>query len=182
MSFKEFWSWNEFEGFVIFSNIRVKDEVNFFIRELLEIFYFPSSFIVELESFKGDFWKVSALSNYQSLGIKSMISLFILLWLAVGTSSFLSNVVEMIRLYCKNVQRSLSDYGKLVWNFPLWYSIYMYRLSELKSSLLLWFKNMHWTRISSIDVAVRKLLLVKCSQALKEHSQVWDNFWQMKAL
>ena len=51
MSFKEFWSGNEFEWFVIFSNIRVKDEVNFFIRELLEIFYFPSSFIVELESF-----------------------------------------------------------------------------------------------------------------------------------
>ena len=40
--FKEVWPWNEFEGIaVLFSSIRLKGEVNFFIREFLEVFYSP---------------------------------------------------------------------------------------------------------------------------------------------
>ena len=46
LSFKEVWSWNEIESFVIFSTIRMKGEVNFFIREILKVFYFRSAFIV----------------------------------------------------------------------------------------------------------------------------------------
>ena len=46
VSLKEIWPWNEFERYVVlFSTIRLKGEVNFFIRELLEVFYFPSAFI-----------------------------------------------------------------------------------------------------------------------------------------
>ena len=51
VSFKEVWPWNEFERFVVFSTIRLKAEVNFFIREFLEVFYFPSDFIVVAENF-----------------------------------------------------------------------------------------------------------------------------------
>ena len=46
MSFKKVWSCNEFERFVVFSTIRLKGEVNFLIRELLQVFYFPNAFIV----------------------------------------------------------------------------------------------------------------------------------------
>ena len=49
-SFKEVWPWNEFERFVVFSTIRLKGEVNFFIRQFLEVFYFPSAFIDVIES------------------------------------------------------------------------------------------------------------------------------------
>ena len=41
-----------------------------------------------------------------------------------------------------------------------------YGLSELKSSLVCGFKNMGWSRMFFIDVGVRKLLLVNCSQTL----------------
>ena len=37
--------------FVVFSTIRLKREVDFFIREFLVVFYFPSAFIVVSESF-----------------------------------------------------------------------------------------------------------------------------------
>ena len=47
----EVWPWNEFERFVLFSTVRLKAEVNFFIREFLEDFYFPSDFIVVAENF-----------------------------------------------------------------------------------------------------------------------------------
>ena len=53
VSFKEVWLWNEFEKFVVFSTIRLKSEVNFFIREFLVVFYFPSDFTVVAEKF----WK-----------------------------------------------------------------------------------------------------------------------------
>ena len=33
---KKVWSWNEFERFAVFSTIRLKDEVNFFIIEFLD--------------------------------------------------------------------------------------------------------------------------------------------------
>ena len=42
----------------------------------------------------------------------------------------------------------------------------IYEFSELESSLVCWFKNMGWSRISSIDLGVGKLLVMKCSQAL----------------
>ena len=51
VSFKEVCSWNEFERVVVFSTIRMKAELNFFIREFLEVFYFPSDFIVVAENF-----------------------------------------------------------------------------------------------------------------------------------
>ena len=40
-SLKEVWPRNEFESFVIFSTIRLKSEINFFIREFMEVFHFP---------------------------------------------------------------------------------------------------------------------------------------------
>ena len=49
--FKKVWSWNEFKSFVVFSTIRLKDKVNFFYREFLEVLYFPSAFIVVIEIF-----------------------------------------------------------------------------------------------------------------------------------
>ena len=46
VSFKEVWPWNEFERFVVlFSISRLKGEINFFIRDFLEVFYFPNAFI-----------------------------------------------------------------------------------------------------------------------------------------
>ena len=46
VSFKKVWSWNEFGRFVVlFSTIRLSGEVNSFIIEFLEVFYFPSAFI-----------------------------------------------------------------------------------------------------------------------------------------
>ena len=48
--FREVWPWNEFESFDVFSTIRLKAEVTFFIREFLEVFYFPSDFIVVAEN------------------------------------------------------------------------------------------------------------------------------------
>ena len=49
---------NEFESFVVFSTTRLKAEVNFFIREFLEAFYFPSDFIVVAENFYKEFVKI----------------------------------------------------------------------------------------------------------------------------
>ena len=51
MFLKEVWQRNEFEIFVVFSTIRLKGEVNFFIGEFLEVFYFPSDFLVIAEKF-----------------------------------------------------------------------------------------------------------------------------------
>ena len=48
--FKEVQPRNEFHRIVIFSTIRLKGAVNFFIRQFLEIFYFPSAFIAVIES------------------------------------------------------------------------------------------------------------------------------------
>ena len=42
---------NGFEIFVVFSTIRLRSKVYFFIREFLEVFYFPSNFIVVAENF-----------------------------------------------------------------------------------------------------------------------------------
>ena len=55
MSFKEVWSRNEFERFVVFNSIRLKADVNFFIREFLEVFYFPGDFIAVAENFEKRF-------------------------------------------------------------------------------------------------------------------------------
>ena len=51
LPFKEVCSWNEFERFIVFSTIRLKAEVNLFIREFLKVFYFPSDFIVVAKNF-----------------------------------------------------------------------------------------------------------------------------------
>ena len=45
---KEVWPLNEFERFAV-------GEVNYFIRKFLEVFYFPSDFIVVAEDFKKGF-------------------------------------------------------------------------------------------------------------------------------
>ena len=45
ISFKEVSSRNEFKRSIVFATIRLTSEVNFFIRKLLEVFYFPSAFI-----------------------------------------------------------------------------------------------------------------------------------------
>ena len=47
--FKKFWPWNEVERFVVLGLLQ--GEVNFFIREFLEVFYFPSDFIIVAENF-----------------------------------------------------------------------------------------------------------------------------------
>ena len=65
-----------------------------------------------------------------------------LLWFAVGKSSSLQNIVEEIKPGCRNLQRSEI----------------MVNLSEIflggmmQSSLVCGFKDMGWTRISSIDM------------------------------
>ena len=48
---KGVWPSNKFERFVVFSTNRLKGVVNFFIREFLKVFYFPSDFIVVVENF-----------------------------------------------------------------------------------------------------------------------------------
>ena len=57
VSFKEVWPWNEFERFVVFTTVRLKDKINFFIREFLEVLYFPSVFIVVTKLLKESFGK-----------------------------------------------------------------------------------------------------------------------------
>ena len=51
VSLKEVWPLNEFERFVVFSTIRLNGEMNFFIREFVKVFYFPSDFIVAGKNF-----------------------------------------------------------------------------------------------------------------------------------
>ena len=46
------WQRNKFESFVVVGTIRLKREVNFFIRELWKSFTFlPSDFIIVVENF-----------------------------------------------------------------------------------------------------------------------------------
>ena len=49
--FKEICPLIEFERFVVFSTIKLKDEVNIFIREFLIVFHFTSAFVIVIESF-----------------------------------------------------------------------------------------------------------------------------------
>ena len=85
ISFKNVWPWNKFERYVVFSE--VNKEVNFFIREFLEFSYFPSAFIVVIESLEKRFLRSVCLKNwcfenfliltgsfYLLLEIKSIIS------------------------------------------------------------------------------------------------------------
>ena len=92
--FKELCPWNEFESFVVFITNRLKDEITFFIGEFLEVFYFPGIFTSVIKHF----WEGSILSKcFQSLGVKFIISLFVISWLTEEKSKFLSNIVEEIR-------------------------------------------------------------------------------------
>ena len=50
MFLKKVWPWHEFEKFFLFSTNWLKGEVNFFIREFLEVFYFSIDFIVIAEN------------------------------------------------------------------------------------------------------------------------------------
>ena len=75
---KEVWPWNEFKGFDVFSTIRLKVEVNFFIREFLQVFYFPIDFIVVAENFYNGFLRSFSSTNcFQSLGIEPIISFMV---------------------------------------------------------------------------------------------------------
>ena len=93
---------------------------------------------------------------------ESIISFYILLWLAVGKPSFSSNVVEEIRSGCRSLQRSL-----IMVNLSEIFLGGMQKkhgLSKVKAILVCGFKNMCSSIISSTDVGVGNLLLVKCSQ------------------
>ena len=73
---REAWLWNEFESLVVFSTIRLKGEVNFFIEQFFEVFYFPKD--LQQKVAENDFREVSVLSKcFQSLGIELIISLYI---------------------------------------------------------------------------------------------------------
>ena len=181
VTFQKVWSWNEFEKFIVFSTIRLKGAKNFFMREILEVFYFSSTFIVvKWKAFKKDFWEILVLSKYfQSLRIKFIISLYISFWLA--------NVLEEVTLGCRNIQS-----GKFVRNIPEWDAIeiqvigatvpllkkwrFSLRISSVnvtKSSFLrIWShslkKSLMQNFIFCADSRINagKLLLVKCSQPL----------------
>ena len=101
------WIWK-----VVFSTItnyiRYKGEVNFFIREFWKSFSdFDSDFIVATESFYKRF-----LRSFSSKQVFPIIANWVqcnfiyLLWLTLGKSSFLQNIVEEIRPGCRNLQRS----------------------------------------------------------------------------
>ena len=55
VSFKDVWPRNEFERFVVFSTTKLKTEGNFFIKEVLEVFYFLIEFIIVGENFQKGF-------------------------------------------------------------------------------------------------------------------------------
>ena len=74
----EVWSWNKFERYVVVSTIRLKGEVNFFIREFWKSFTFLVTLLLYEKIFKNYFWEVSVLSKcFQSLRIEPIISLYI---------------------------------------------------------------------------------------------------------
>ena len=72
--------------------------------------------------------------------------------MAVGKSSFLRNVIEEIRPGCRNLQRSLIMVNSSELFLVGCYRNTGYQTSELKSSLVCWFKNMGWSRISFINM------------------------------
>ena len=75
---------------------------------------------------------------------KSVVILYILLWMTVEKPSFLQNVAEEIRPGCRNLQKSV-----IMVNFSeilLGGIQYKKGLSELKSSLMCRFKDMGWCR------------------------------------
>ena len=55
VSFKEVWPWNKFERCVVLNTIRLRAELNFFITEILEVFYFLSDFFFVAENFLNGF-------------------------------------------------------------------------------------------------------------------------------
>ena len=67
VNLKEVWPWTKFERCVVVSAIRLKGEVNFFMREFWKSF----AFLVIFFRSKKDFGKVPVLSNrFQLLGIE----------------------------------------------------------------------------------------------------------------
>ena len=72
MLLKVVWPWNDFESFVEFSTIRLQGEVNFVIKEFLEVFYFASDFtVVAKKNWKrfvrsSNNWELSPLEVYIS--------------------------------------------------------------------------------------------------------------------
>ena len=67
-----------FKDFLYLVLIRLKGEVNFFIREFLEVFYFPSEFYCCSRIFLKEVFEKIQFKFFQSLGIDPVISLYIL--------------------------------------------------------------------------------------------------------
>ena len=80
---RTFGQWNEFERFVVlFSTIRLKGEVNFCTsRSFLKVFYLPSAFI-GIGSYSGIFHLKSFSKCFQPWGIKYLVNLYIILYVA----------------------------------------------------------------------------------------------------
>lgn len=48
--FYKVWPWNQLKGLDVFSVIRLKDEVKFSIGKILQVLYFPSTFVVKTKN------------------------------------------------------------------------------------------------------------------------------------
>ena len=114
------------------------------------------------------------------MGIKSIVNLYIILWLAVEKPSFSLNIKQETRPGCKNQQISLIMVN--LSEILLGGMQQKYGLSELKYGLMSWFKNVGFSRTSSIELVVVKLLLVKCSQAFSNWIKKTSLFCFCKSL
>ena len=70
-----------------------------------------------------------------------------------------------LKLVVERYPKKVYNYGKFVWNIPESDAIEI-RVIRAKVQLGVWVLNMGWARISSIDVGIGKLLLVKFNQKL----------------
>ena len=48
--FYKVWPWNQLKGLDVFSVIRLKGEVKFSIGKILQVLYFPSTFVVKTKN------------------------------------------------------------------------------------------------------------------------------------
>ena len=75
---KEVCPWNEFESwYLVLTVLGWKSGVNFFTREFLEVFYFPSDFIVVAENFLKWFLRSFNAKFFQLLGIEPSVCLYV---------------------------------------------------------------------------------------------------------
>ena len=50
VAFYKIWPWNKLKQLNVLRVIRLKGEVNFFMKRFLEVLYFPSTFAVKTEN------------------------------------------------------------------------------------------------------------------------------------